>query len=178
MKHATVNDHWGDRWAVYDSRPTPHGFPILLGRPLGQGPLNRTGGNRVILTAPLVAYLESRRCRRGGIELPIGGTALKRLRGVLGHNIYEDVAGWWEAHADELADLTHAEFAARHGFTVTRVAQVHRAMFGRRNRSAGWWRQGEARDLLLSDRPRAEVAFRLGVSVGSVGRLRYQLRSG
>ena len=69
------------------------------------------------------------------------------------------------------------EFAARHRYSLSRVCQVNAAIFGRRLREPGWWRQDPARSLLFGDFPRQEVAEQLGISVGAVGRLRWVLRS-
>lgn len=172
-----IEDAYGDSWAVYEERGTEHGWEILLGRPLGEGPLNRVGGNRVILTAELVAYLESIRVHRGSAALPIGKSTYGRLRKVLGHNIYLDLQGWWESHADDLATLTGAEFAAKHGKPESSVSLAHKAMFGKRQRENGWWLSEPARSLLAGDAPRSIVAENLGISVGSVGRLRWMVRS-
>jgi hypothetical protein len=173
-----IHDHWDDRWSVFEIRPTDHGFQVFMGRPLQEGrPLNRVGGNRVILTTPLVEYLESIRNERGTWDLPISRTTLKRLRRLLGFNLYDDLREWWEQHADELAETTETEFAARHGYSVATVSMANTALFGRRTREPGWWRQEPAATLLRGFEPRAYVAEQLGLSVGAVGRLRWRLRT-
>jgi len=174
----TIRDHWDDRWAVFEIRPTDHEFQLFLGRPRQDGrPLNRVGGNRVILTTPLVDYLISIRHNRWSSRLPIGGTTTKRLRKILGLNIYDDMREWWESHADELAETTETEFAARHRYSVGRVSLANKALFGPRNRPPGWWRDEPVASLLRGFAPRADVADRLGISVGAVGRLRWRLRT-
>jgi len=168
-----VVDAWGDEWTVSESRDTVHGWVLHLGRPASE---RRRQGTTTILTRDLVDYLESVRYRRGAIDLPLGGTAIRRIRKLLGHNIYDDRASWWEEHADELASVPYTEFARRHSITPTRVGQVGRSMFGARVREPGWWRLEPARSLLISDLPRQRIAEELGISVGAVGRLRWVLR--
>jgi hypothetical protein len=176
-RHRAVRDIWDDRWTVYQIRPTSHGWPVLLGKPAirERGP-DRRGGNRVIVTQPLADYLQECRYARGSIRLPIGGTTIKRLRRVLGHNIYDDMLDWWVDHSDDLLALTKGEFGRRYGFSPARASQMQVAFFGRRLRPNNWWRKPPASDLLRGDLPRAYVADRLGISAGSVGRLRWILR--
>jgi hypothetical protein len=172
----TIRDHWGDRWTVWETRETDHGWPLHLGRPEYAG--QRRGGKCVILTTELVEYLIAVRHNLGSCRLPVGGTVVKRLRKILGLNSYEDKRQWWEDHADELAELSGENFARKHGYSEARASQMHTAIFGRRLREPGWWREEPAASLLRGDSPRQEVAEALDVSVGTVGRLRWVLRQG
>lgn len=179
-RHATiighVRDAWGDPWDVRESRPTKHGFALQIGWPAGcRG--KGYGGPRAIPTPELVAYLERHRRDAGVWDLPIGRTAVKRLRRLLGHNRYIDAAEWWEDRAADLATLTLEQFAAKHGRKVGAVERARLALYGKTNRDHGWYRQEPARSLLIGNTPRAEVADRLGISIGAVGRLRWVLRS-
>lgn len=173
-----AQDAFGDPWDIREERPTRHGWPLLMGWPHGipRGP-GGAGGPRAILTAPAVAYLESRRLRPAGIDLPLGRTAVKRLRRVLGHCWQADTAAWYKARVADLATLTLPEFARRHGGTESAAEAWRLRLVGKLLREPGWWRKGEARELLLSGAPRAYIAERLGVSVGAVGRLRWRLRT-
>ena len=103
---------------------------------------------------------------------------MKRLRHLLGHHRQLDARQWWEDHADDLAELTLEQFAAKHGRKAGAVERARLALLGRKFRPYGWWKEGEAADLLRSDKPRAFVADALGISVGAVGRLRWALRYG
>lgn len=169
-----VVDFLGDRWSAYETRPTNHGWAIFLGKPavrnIGQ---DRRGGNRVILTPELVQYMESIRYKRGANpQLPICSGAIKRVRKILGFNMDEDRRSWWEEHADELASMTEVEFAAKHELSPSRVSQVNKAMFGKRIREPNWWRQESVQSLLLSNLPAVVIAEQLGITTGSVRRLR------
>lgn len=176
-RHASVvgqvADAYGDLWDVREYRPTIHGFGVCIGWPADQ-PRGRggSGGVRAILTAELVAHLESRRHGNYGPaapELPIGATTIKRLRKALGHNRYMDRMEWWEAHLDELAETTLAAFAERHGVTSSAAGRVHKIHFGNRIRPAGWWRLEPATSLLRGTLPRQMIAEQLDISVGAVG---------
>lgn len=169
----TTTDHYGDEWSVYIERPTEHGWPLLLGRPASAS----RSGDQVILTTDLVEYLMGLQYERGTIRLPIGGTALKRLRRALGLNIYDDMRQWWEDHADELAGMTETTFAAKHGYCLSRVSQANKALFGRRLRDAGWWREEPVTSMLMGETPAAIVADELEISVGATRRLRCVLRA-
>ena len=175
---ATIIDHaldaFGDAWDVREKRRTDFGWSVLFGWPIGHRGYG-CGGPRVIITEPLADYLRATRHR--DVRLPIGRTTLRRLRRVLGLHWWDDRRAWWESRTDELASLTGAEFAQKYGLSEAQVSNVHASVFGRRVRHNGWWRQGEAADLLAGDSPRAYVADRLGISIGSVGRLRWVLRN-
>lgn len=175
----TVTDYCGDAWDVTEARSTPHGFDVLLGYPSGL-PRGRggTGGKRVILTPELAQHLERFRERPSLSGLPVGFGVIKRLRKLLGHHRYLDRRAWWEERVDDLADLTLEAFAERHRVSVAAAANARLALFGPRLRPAGWWRAPDVAEIILSDRPRSEIAEALGLSVGSVGRLRYVLKHG
>lgn len=167
-----VRDAWGDAWTVREARATAHGFDLLLGRPVA----SPRGQACVIMTKPLQAYLEAQRDTPAAIALPLGNTAIKRLRALLGHHWRIDRAAWWHRRAADLADLTIEAFAARHGVSAGAVVNARHALFGPALRPAGWWRAPDVAALILADKPRAEIAESLGISVGAVGRLRWQLR--
>ncbi|MFE1598157.1 hypothetical protein [Methylobacterium sp. ID0610] len=136
----------------------------------------------MIVTPELAQHMERFRAAggaRGGavLGLPLGATSIKRIRRLLGHHYIADRAAWWEAQAADLADLTIDAFAARHGCSVGSVSQARAALFGASLRPAGWWRAPDVAALILADRPRADIADQLGVSVGSLGRLRWALRA-
>lgn len=171
-----VLDVFGDHWSVSEIRPTAHGWPVYLGRPLLPGGGRPRQGNTVVLTGSLAGYLERHRDHPGQVDLPISRSVVNRLRRVLGLNWYDDRRAWWEAHSLDLLTMTLAEFARRHGLTEGAVSLAHKRIFGPKLRPAGWWREKDAAYLLVSDLPRAFVAHKLGISVGAVGRLRWQLR--
>lgn len=170
-----ARDHYDDQWSVYEERPTEHGWPLIMGRPYP--PRYASGGDATILTSELVEYLMSMRHERGAISLPIGLTAIKRIRKALGLNSYDDMRQWWEEHADELASMTEVEFADKHGYSPARVSQANKALFGKRLREPGWWLVEPARSAIKGDGPRAQVAMDLGISIGAVGRLRWRIRT-
>ncbi|WP_428031471.1 hypothetical protein [Ancylobacter sp.] len=174
---ATI-DLWGDKWDVRERRATAHGFSVAIGWPHGlpRGKAG-TGGPRVIVTPDLAAHLQAVSDRPGAHGLPIGNTAVKRLRRLLGLDWRDDRAAWWAARADDLADLTVEEFGRRHGASAGAIINARHALFGPTSRPAGWWRAPDVQELILADRPRALIAENLGLSVGAIGRLRYVLRA-
>lgn len=172
-----IADAFGDEWDVREYRPTTHGFEIAFGWPADQARgAGQAGGPRAILTEDLVAYLAAHRDHPKDIRLPIGRTTIKRLRGILGHHWRIDRAAWWEGLTEDLADLTVEQFCARHGVSAGAVINARHALLGPVLRPAGWWRQRDVAALILSGRTRSEIASDLGISVGSLGRLRWQLK--
>lgn len=171
-----VTDAWGDAHDVREARPTLHGFDVLLGWPVGI-PRGRggSGGPKVIVTAVLAGHMEAHRLAPGAMGLPIGATAIKRLRRLLGHHGQIDRAAWWEERADDLGILTIEAFAARHSVSAGAVVNARHALFGPTLRPAGWWRAPDVTMMLTASRPRADIADQLGISVGSVGRLRWAI---
>ncbi len=169
-----ITDAFGDEWDVREYRPTQHGFDVTLGWPSGM-PRGRggTGGPKVVVTEDLRAHLESLRLQPAALRLPIGATAIKRLRRLLGHHHQIDRAAWWEDRVEDLADLTVAQFCDKHGVSAGSVVNARHALYGPKLRPAGWWRAPDIAAILTSARPRAEIADGLGVSLGAVGRLRW-----
>jgi hypothetical protein len=72
--------------------------------------------------------------------------------------------------------MTETAFAEKHGYSVASVSLANKALFGNRTRPEGWWHQEPALSLLAGLEPRAYVADKLDISVGTVGRLRWVLR--
>jgi DNA-binding CsgD family transcriptional regulator len=172
-----VEDIDGVLYDVRERRPTEYGWDICLGWPQGvvRGK-GGAGGPRVILTRELVAYLECQKATTKRVDLPIGVTAIKRLRRLLGFNWCLDRAQWWEDRADDLVSLTVSRFAEKHDVSIGAVADARRAMFGNTLRPAGWWLENEILLMLVGSLPRPLVAERLDLSLGSVGRLRHVVR--
>ena len=174
-----IADTFGDIWDAREYRRTEHGFDVALGWPADQlrgG--GQAGGPRVILTEDLAIYLASHRDHPKDIRLPIGRTALKRLRRILGHHRQIDRAAWWEARTEDLSDLTIERFAAKHDVSMGAVVNARHALFGPSLRPAGWWRAPDVARVILDDNPRAVIADDLGISIGALGRLRWMLKWG
>lgn len=95
-----IRDYAGNLWDARESRPTPHGWPVLLGWPAGLQRGKGAGGPRVIVTRELAAYLKATRLAPGKIDLPLGRNAIKRLRKSLGLNWREDNNAWWDDNPD------------------------------------------------------------------------------
>ena len=170
-----IDDFCGDRWDAREARPTEHGWPIWFGWPHGfRRGRGGIGGPRVIITATLKKYLWVN--RKKDVDLPIGRTTVRILRHTLGLDWQEERRDWWEAHADQLAEMTGADFARLYGLSQAIVSLNHKAMFGRRVRPVGWWEQEPAFSLLIGSLPHSYVAAELGISIGASGRLRSVLR--
>lgn len=171
-----IEDVWSDEWDVREYRPTTHGFAVAFGWPNGvpRG-AGGAGGPRVIVSPQLAQHFEAHRLAPINLALPIGNNTIKRIRRLMGHHRHIDGAAWWEQRVADLADLTIDQFAKRHGVSTGAAANARHAFFGHKLRPAGWWQQEDVRAVLSSDLPRSEIADALDVSVGSVGRLRWQL---
>lgn len=124
-----AEDITGEVWDVRESRPTPHGFAVLLGWPqsVQRGPGG--GSPRAILTPHLADYLAAHCHAPAAIDLPIGRTTVKRLRKALGQDWYLDNEQWWRDRKEDLLSMTLDDFCARHGKTPG-AASRWRAMFG------------------------------------------------
>lgn len=115
-----IDDATGETWLVAEYRQTEHGFCLALGWPMEMaGP----GNPRVILTLPLIEYLEATRPR--DVILPIGRTTIKRLRSDLGLRWSWDA--WWAVREADLTTMTLEQFCARHGCSMGAASQ-RRAM--------------------------------------------------
>lgn len=169
----TATDIWGDAWTIREARATGMGWDVLLGRP---HPVVGPAGPAVVVTQPLAAYLETVRHdpQQAAQGLPIGATAIKRLRRLLGHHWRADRALYWLERLPDLTDLTGAEFAARHGDSEGAISQWRTALLGPRLRPAGWWREPKAADALTTW-PVAAAANAYGLTAPSVRRLRSAL---
>ncbi|MBU0602723.1 MAG: hypothetical protein KKD25_10035 [Gammaproteobacteria bacterium] len=117
-------DWSGVEWDVRERRPSRHGFDVMIGWPHGE-PRGQGGrGVAVILTVELARYLIDTRPRE--IDLPIGLTAAKRLRRVLGVSWSWD--DWWQARSGDLLSMTLEAFAARHGCSTGAASQRRKEM--------------------------------------------------
>lgn len=112
-------DVWGGGWDVCERRDTVHGWPVLLGWPdyveRGRG----GQGAAVIVTQALAEYLTTTRPR--DVDLPVGGTVVKRMRRELGLQWNWDA--WWAERAADLRTMTLSAFAYKHGCSVGAASQ-------------------------------------------------------
>lgn len=170
-----VLDVWGDYWDVREYRDAP-GFALAIGWPAGRRGQG-TGGPRVIVTPEALGYFARHR-HRGGVkamvaELPIGSGAVKRVRKMLGHHVYDDSTSWWLERTEDLLVLSGREFAAKHNRSEAAASMARQLLFGvRRCRARKWWLTEPAKSTLLSDYPAAVQADLLDVPAGSIRRLR------
>lgn len=174
----SLPDVWGDRWDVREYRHTDHGFAVALGWPASM-PRGRggSGGPKVIVSDPLLTYLHRHRRHPTTMTLPIGATAIKRLRRLLGLSSQVAAAEWWQTRIVDLADMTVSDFAAKHGVSTGAASLARSAFLGPRIRPAGWWQAPDVALIINSDLPRAQVADELDISIGAVGRMRWMLRT-
>lgn len=167
-----VADIFGGLWSVSEARATPLAFDVLLGRP---HPPTRQG-ETVILTDELAQVMEALRDRPSDLIeiLPISGTALKRLRRLVGHHWRRDREGWYLDRLDDLGAMTGPEFAEAHGVSEAAASIWRSRLLGPRQRPEGWWREPDVRDVLMTSRTR-DAADILGISESSVRRIRSML---
>jgi len=172
-----IRDAFGDRWDISEFRGTKHGFDIVLGWPSGKrrgmGGCGRPG---VVLTKPLVEHLERFRMNPGKADLPLGWSAIRRIREKLDHHIRKDIRRWWESRAKDLAALSGFKFAAKHGKSPQAAHRTVRILLGNRHRQKLWWTAPEVLTVLASKKPDSEVAAVLGISPNSLRRLRSACR--
>jgi hypothetical protein len=131
----------------------------------------------VIVTPRLAQHFETHRLAPAHLALPIGNTTIKRIRRLLGHHRQIDRSLWWEERIADLSDLTLDQFAAKHSVSSAAAAHARHAFFGHKLRPSRWWARKDVADILMSDKPRSEIADVLDISVGSVGRLRWMLQT-
>ncbi len=98
-------------------------------------------------------------------SLPIGNTTIKKARRLLGIDWRAERASWWDERFDDLAVMSVEEFAATHDVSVGAVINARHAVFGPKLRAAYWWKDPSVARLLLADRPRAEIAAEVDISV-------------
>ena len=123
---AQATDYAGALWDVREARPTSHGFDVLIGWPRGE-PRGMGGrGVATILSVELARYLAERQLRPRDIDLPIGGTTIKRLRRELGLRWSWDE--WWESRIADLDAMTLEAFCALHGCSIGAASQRRTAM--------------------------------------------------
>lgn len=173
----------GAAWSVRETRASGHGWTIYLGRPYP--PVRRQGGHggtRVILTAELRDYLRAHLPK--DYALPIGRTAIKRLRRALGLHAPAERYAWWLDRIDDLGALTAAEFVAKHPAPArtgrermvilreSTVSMMRQQLLGRALRPVGWWRAPDIAAVLTSQQPAREIAGQLDIATSSVRRLR------
>lgn len=170
-------DAWGDPWDVREARKTNFGFDVLLGWPAGT-PRGRggSGGIRVIVTPDLASWLNALRGTRAPVVLPIGATAIKRIRRLLGYDGVLDRSDWWEMRSEDLADMTLAAFCKKHSVSMGAASQARTVMYGPALRPVGWWRADDIAALLTSEQPVAVIADQLQISASGARRLRATLR--
>lgn len=112
-------DVYGRSWDIRERRPTRHGFDVLIGWPEGE-PRGKGGrGVAVVPTQALIEYLRKTRLR--DVDLPIGRTAVKRLRAEA--DIRWDWYAWWAARADDLRSMTLEQFCEKHSCSIGAASQ-------------------------------------------------------
>lgn len=120
----TATDWQSQSWDVRESKPTDHGFNLLIGWPQGE-PRGRGGrGVAVIITPELAKYLLQTRLR--DVTLPIGHTTTKRLRASL--DIHWSWDDWWLSRMDDLLQMTLEAFCKKHGCSTGAASQRRTAI--------------------------------------------------
>lgn len=111
-----ARDVFGDDWLVRERRDSGHGWLIEIGWPVASdGPQ----GVQIICTNPLADYLRNTRLKN--VDLPIGKTAVKRLRKNL--ELYWSWDEWWAKRKGDLRSMTLEAFCAKHGCSVGAASQ-------------------------------------------------------
>ena len=114
-----MKDYKGIEWTVREEIPTKHGFTLYFGRPED----SPRGYRTCIITPELADYLSAaERIRLVDIDLPIGRTALKRLRAELGISWFAAREAWWREKEEDLRTLTLDQFAKKYGVRPSAVS--------------------------------------------------------
>ncbi|WP_372374201.1 hypothetical protein ACDI10_09795 [Vreelandella venusta] len=112
----TAKDVFGADWLVRERRDSGHDWSIEIGWPAdNDGPQ----GVQIICTQPLANYL--RKTRLKDVDLPIGKTAIKRLRKNL--ELYWSWDEWWAKREGDLRSMTLEAFAAKHSCSIGAASQ-------------------------------------------------------
>jgi hypothetical protein len=167
-----VTDAFGIRWDIGESRPTMHGFPILLGWRHGHPRGRCFGRSSVILTRSLARYLKLIRPNPAKVELPISFASIVNLRKKLGHHWTKDRRRWWEERQEDLGHLTEPQFAKKYQRKIGVVRYARIRVVGRIRRPEGWWQTDETLAVLRSAKTHRIAAQELGLSFIMVRRLR------
>ena len=170
-------DHAGCLWNVRAERPTSHGWLLLLGRlavPLDEDK-NGSGGDQVIITHELTAYMNAMRMTPGTIDLPVCTATITRLRRVLGLNFKADRAKWWD---ERFYDLTaeRKDIAEIYEVSIATAARHSKARGIVRAHSR--WSQDEKallQRLLRENLSLNEIASKMGKTRGAIKIMRYKL---
>ena len=172
-----IEDYRDRLWNVRFERHTAHGWLLLLGRLVDPGneEKNCRGGDQVIITRELAAYMEATRMTPGTIDLPVSITTVTRLRRTLGQNFIADRAIWWDEH---LYDLTapQKDVATVYGVSAATIARQSRSrciIHG----SARWTPDEKAqfRQFLTEKLSTREIAARMNKTKGAIKVMRRRL---
>jgi hypothetical protein len=172
-----VTDAFGIRWDIGESRPTMHGFPILLGWRQGHPHGRCFGRSSVILTPALARYLKLFRANPAKAELPISFASIVNLRKRLGHHWTNDRRSWWEERQEDLSNLTEPQFAKKYQRKASVVRYARIRIVGRIRRPQGWWQTDETLAVLRSAKTHRIAGIELGISFIMVRRLRELAKS-
>lgn len=181
MPIATIADHAGRRWRVSDSQAVEVlGVRLDLHRGWPAEREGYKGAAQWIITPQLAAFYRSLAgphmltevLRDAG--LPFSPERIYAHRKALGLHRLADTDRWWSDRADDLQQLTLAEFAAKHG--------VHKASAARRRvrlgitreakpkRPRGWWKTAKiAAEFAAGDVK--ELAERYGLSAARISQI-------
>lgn len=95
---------------MLEERPTPHGWPVLLGWPVPR--VSRGGSPEIIITCPLATHLRAK--ASPAYDLPLSVHAIHRLRRRLGLDVRAERYRWWLDRIHDLGTLTLDAFADKH----------------------------------------------------------------
>jgi hypothetical protein len=171
-----VTDVFGDRFDVYEIRPTKHGFDLLFGKPANDLGYPSYGSPGLIATQDLADFWRRNRIDQQSVrfDLPVGRRVISRVRKLMGFNYSRDVAEFWSNHIDELATLDARDFGAKYGVGRCHVLGMRRELLG--GTQGDWWRKPEVLAMLKSGMKGTDVSEKLGVTLGEVYRFRRVLR--
>lgn len=171
----TVLDCLGNSWRVEEARPTAHGWPLYLGRPILADGTSPRQGKTVIPTPELREHLTATIEHPYALDLPLCVPAIARLRKELGLQWHPHRRQWWADREAELQAMSQEAFGAKYGLTQSGVSQElrKRGVLRRPRR----WRE-EYRPILGAPLTTAEIARRLGVAYSTARHWRSWLQAG
>ena len=98
-----------------------------------------------------------------------------RLRRLLGISARDEQEAWWLERLGDLIAMTLAEFSEKHGVAESTASIKSKLFFGPRVRESGWWKSPLLAETLSM--ATADAADALGISAGSVRRIRWELKN-
>jgi hypothetical protein len=164
-------------WNIRETRPTRHGFDILLGypaKPLLRRQRGPVGKFRLIVTRELVAYWEDHYADEAAIyDIPVSRRTVNLVSRRVCFNIaLERRRSIRRRRTTPPEPPSIREFARRYQVSLEDAEEWHMFLLDPTPRPHQWWRDPAPLAVLLSAATLAEMSLTLGISSTYASRLR------